>query len=116
MRLVTIGELAPTASKCPEGASARRLPFAWPICLQCAYEALNRIRPKNASCLQKGHNHAILLGWLLDHTQVSDAGLEHLMVLTELRNITLSDTQVTEKGFARLKGALPKLQGSLKGP
>ena len=38
------------------------------------------------------------------------------MVLTELRNITLSDTQVTEKGFARLKGALPKLQGSLKGP
>jgi len=46
----------------------------------------------------------------LDHTQVGDAGLEHLKTLTSLERITLGETKVTEAGVARLKQALPRLQ------
>lgn len=37
-------------------------------------------------------------------TQVTDAGLAHLQVLTELRELDLGHTQVTDAGLAHLQG------------
>jgi hypothetical protein len=45
----------------------------------------------------------------LDGTQVTDAGLEHLKGLSQLRTLNLKDTQVTDAGLKRLKG-LSQLQ------
>jgi internalin A len=44
----------------------------------------------------------------LDGTQVTDAGLEHLKGLTSLKTLYLSGTQVTDAGVSELKAALPK--------
>jgi Leucine-rich repeat (LRR) protein len=46
---------------------------------------------------------------VLDHTAVSDAGLEKLKDLTSLQALDLSFTQVTDAGLAHL-GALPNLR------
>ena len=43
----------------------------------------------------------------LNNTQVTDAGLEHLKGLTNLRYLFLIDTQVTAKGRAKLREELP---------
>jgi hypothetical protein len=40
-------------------------------------------------------------------TQVTDAGLEHLKELTNLRYLHVADTQVTEAGINELTKALP---------
>ena len=40
-------------------------------------------------------------------TQVTDAGLEHLKGMTNLRYLHLGDTQVTDAGVNELKKALP---------
>ena len=44
----------------------------------------------------------------LNATQVTDAGLVHLKGLTKLEERYLSGTQVTDAGVAELKKALPK--------
>ena len=44
----------------------------------------------------------------LNHTQVADAGLEHLKGLASLQNLDLSDTQVTDAGVKDLAAALPR--------
>jgi Leucine-rich repeat (LRR) protein len=46
----------------------------------------------------------------LTDTQVSDAGLEHLRRLTQLENLNLSNTQVTDAGVNELKKALPDVE------
>jgi hypothetical protein len=43
----------------------------------------------------------------LDYAPITDAGLEHLKVLTSLRELDLSFTKVTNAGLARLQEALP---------
>jgi len=43
------------------------------------------------------------------NTQVTDAGLEHLEGLTNLRHLGLRHTQVTEAGIRGLKIALPEI-------
>ncbi|MGO8753589.1 MAG: hypothetical protein ACLQNE_47250 [Thermoguttaceae bacterium] len=45
----------------------------------------------------------------LDHTQVTDAGLAHLKGLTQLQQLSLDNTQVTDAGLEHLKG-LTQLQ------
>ena len=48
------------------------------------------------------------LGWLyLSNTKVSDAGLEHLKEMKELRYLGLTGTNVTDKGVKELQAALP---------
>jgi hypothetical protein len=44
----------------------------------------------------------------LGHTDVSDAGLEHLHDLTNLKELDLTGTKVTAEGVAALQKALPK--------
>ena len=46
----------------------------------------------------------------LDSTQITDAGLEHLRGLTQLRTVDLRNTQVTDKGVNELKKALPNCE------
>ena len=41
-------------------------------------------------------------------TQVTDAGLAHLKSLTKLESLDLQDTQVTDASVAELQKALPK--------
>ena len=43
----------------------------------------------------------------LNNTKVTDAGLEHLKGMTNLRKLTLVDTQVTDEGVDKLQQALP---------
>ena len=43
-----------------------------------------------------------------DKTQVTDAGLVHLKVMTGLRRLDLNDTQATDAGVEDLKKALPQ--------
>ena len=43
----------------------------------------------------------------LSRTQVSDAGLKHLGGLTNLRSLYLNNTQVTEKGVKELQKSIP---------
>ena len=50
------------------------------------------------------------LQWLvLDHTQITDEGLEHLRDLQTLRKIYIRGTHVSAEGLVRLKSALPRL-------
>jgi hypothetical protein len=49
-------------------------------------------------------------GLWLTNTQVSDAGLVHLQRLSGLKEISLKDTLVTDKGVAELQRALPGLK------
>ncbi len=51
-----------------------------------------------------------LRGLTLAGTQVTDAGLAHLEVLTNLQDLYLSDTQITDTGLAHLT-ALTRLRG-----
>jgi len=44
---------------------------------------------------------------LLGYTQVTDAGLESLKSLTQLRKLDLRKTKVTDAGVAKLLRALP---------
>ena len=43
----------------------------------------------------------------LTWTQVTDAGLEHLQGLIQLKTVYLYGTRVTEGGLCRLRQALP---------
>jgi hypothetical protein len=43
----------------------------------------------------------------LNGTQVTDAGLPHIAPLTQLRELLLVDTKVSDEGVAKLKQALP---------
>ena len=43
----------------------------------------------------------------LAHTQITDTGLEHLKGLTNLQNLNLNHTQVTDTGVRTLQDALP---------
>jgi internalin A len=45
----------------------------------------------------------------LGHTQVGDAGLKELLLLKELRSLSLAGTAITDKGLKVLH-ALPNLQ------
>ena len=47
-------------------------------------------------------------GHLAASTQITDAGLGHLTGRTNLQELRLSGTQVTDAGVAELKQALPK--------
>ena len=51
----------------------------------------------------------------LDHTQVTDAGLEHLEGLTRLRTLVVGGCYVTRNGAQKLEQALPNciIYGSL---
>jgi hypothetical protein len=42
------------------------------------------------------------------HPGITDASIEHLEKLSNLKAVDLGETSVTEKGFKRLKRALPK--------
>ena len=44
----------------------------------------------------------------LNHTQIGDTGLGHLKGMTKLDTLILSNTKVTAQGIADLKKALPK--------
>jgi hypothetical protein len=44
------------------------------------------------------------------HTEVGDAGLEHLKSLTQLRFLVLSGTKVSDTGVQRLQQALPQCE------
>jgi uncharacterized membrane protein len=48
---------------------------------------------------------------VLEGPKVTDAGLEHLKGLKQLRTIILRGTRVTEEGRAELRRALPNLRG-----
>ena len=41
--------------------------------------------------------------------KITDAGLEHLRGLTQLRNLNLSSTQVTDAGVHKLEAASPAI-------
>jgi hypothetical protein len=45
----------------------------------------------------------------LAETGITDAGLEHLKGLANLRYLYLSETQTTDAGVQRLEQSLPKL-------
>ena len=45
----------------------------------------------------------------LDGTKVTDAGLLHLRLLTNLKSLHLRDAHVTDEGIAELQRALPGL-------
>lgn len=45
----------------------------------------------------------------LANTQVSDAGLTHLQGLTQLQQLYLHSTRVTDPGVAELRKALPNV-------
>ena len=45
---------------------------------------------------------------LSDCYQITDAGLVHLKGLTNLKTLVLMQTQITDAGVAELKQALPK--------
>jgi hypothetical protein len=44
---------------------------------------------------------------VLDSTQVTDAGLEHLKGLTQLQTLWLGSTHVTDEGVRQLSRVLP---------
>jgi hypothetical protein len=44
----------------------------------------------------------------LSHTQVTDAGLEHLKGLNQLKELSLGGTKVTDQGVKALQQTLPK--------
>ena len=46
----------------------------------------------------------------LADTQITDAGLKHLAAVKSLRHIFLYPTKVTDAGVAELKSALPGVQ------
>jgi hypothetical protein len=46
----------------------------------------------------------------ISRTQVTDAGLEHIKGLTNLEQLWLIDTKVTDEGVEELEEALPQLQ------
>jgi Leucine-rich repeat (LRR) protein len=48
-------------------------------------------------------------------TQVTDAGLEHLKGLTSLTKLSLSRTPITDAGLAEIKAALPNCDISAVG-
>ena len=51
------------------------------------------------------------LKWLLlTGTKVSDPGMEHLKVLTELKALNLGNTHVTKEGIEELRKALPNCE------
>ena len=50
----------------------------------------------------------------MENTQITDAGLEHLKGLTQLRTLGLVDTKATDKGVKEIRKALPKT--SIYGP
>ena len=43
----------------------------------------------------------------LNYTEVTDAGLAHLAGLTKLQKLSLRGTKVTDAGMAKLRKALP---------
>lgn len=45
-----------------------------------------------------------------DGTQVTDAGLDNLSGLTQLRELDLNFTKVTDAGVKKLRQALPKCE------
>ena len=48
--------------------------------------------------------------WLGEQSEVTDAGLEHLEKLSELRDLDLGDSPVTPEAVAKLRQALPKCE------
>jgi hypothetical protein len=46
----------------------------------------------------------------LDHTRITDAGLDHLLRLEYLTRIRIDHTQITDTGLKKLEGALPKAE------
>ena len=49
----------------------------------------------------------VVTDWIIEHTKVTDAGLEHLKGLPLLNELNLADTKVTDEGVKRLQQALP---------
>ena len=43
-------------------------------------------------------------------TQITDAGVEHLAGLTNLTSLNLRQTKITDAGFAELQKALPNCE------
>ena len=48
--------------------------------------------------------------WLLDNGAITDAGLEYLKNLRNLRSVTMQGTKVTQAGVDKLKEALPECE------
>jgi len=47
---------------------------------------------------------------LLQGTEISDAGLVHLMGLSNLTDLDLGGTEVSDEGISKLKEALPNCE------
>jgi hypothetical protein len=52
----------------------------------------------------------------LDNTDITNAGLEHLKGLPNLRSLNLHKTKVTEEGLRQLREALPKCRITTDAP
>ncbi len=64
-------------------------------------------RPRRARCLAHLAGLTELRELYLSWTEITDAGLPHLAGLTQLHELHLSDTEVTDAGVAWLRRALP---------
>ncbi|HEX4130988.1 MAG TPA: protein kinase [Pirellulales bacterium] len=78
----------------------------------CDLKTINKLLlggcPLKADDLADLSRHTELVELHLDYSKITDAGLRHLEPLTALTTLTLTGTQVSAAGVAKLQKALPK--------